>query len=65
MSTKKPTHYAYAVSGEGERKTWTRIGAAWANKDGEGYNLLLDALPTNGRVVLRVPAKDEVAGGAQ
>lgn len=65
MSNKKPTHYAYTVSGEGERKTWTRIGAAWANKDGEGFNLLLDALPTNGRVVLRVPSKDEVAGGAQ
>lgn len=65
MSNKKPTHYAYVVAGEGDRKTWTRIGAAWANKDGEGFSVILDALPTSGRLVLRVPAKDDAEGGAQ
>ena len=66
MSNKKPTHYAYVVSGEGDKRTWTRIGAAWANKDREGYNIVLDALPTSGRITLRVPSPKETAeGGAQ
>lgn len=66
MSNKKPTHYAYVVTGEGDKRSWTRIGAAWSNRDGEGYNLILDAVPVNGRITLRVPsAKDAVEGGAQ
>lgn len=63
MSNKKPTHYAYVVSGEGEARTWTRVGAAWANKDGAGYNIVLDALPVGGRITLRTPSEKE--GGAQ
>ena len=65
--SKKPSHYAYVVSGEGEKKTWVRIGAAWPNADGQGLNLMLDALPVSGRLTLRVPtAQDaEKAGGAQ
>lgn len=60
----KPTHYAYVVSGDGDKKSWTRIGAAWANKDREGFSILLDALPLTGRLVLRV-AKDAAEGGAE
>jgi len=66
MSTKHPTHHAYVVSGDGDRKSWTRIGAAWANKDGGGFNIVLDAIPVSGRLTLRTPsAKDAVEGGAQ
>lgn len=65
--SKKPSHYAYVVSGEGEKKTWVRIGAAWANADGQGLNLVLDAVPVSGRLTLRIPSKQEAdaEGGAQ
>jgi hypothetical protein len=40
--------------GEGNDAFWTRIGSAWPHKDGKGLNLVLSALPINGRLVLRV-----------
>jgi hypothetical protein len=56
--TKQPSLIAYAVrefgGGESPGKTWTRLGAAWANKDGKGFNLMLEALPITGRIVLRI-----------
>jgi hypothetical protein len=48
-----PTHNAYLVEGEGDAAFWTRIGAAWAHQDGEGFNITLTAIPVNGRIVLR------------
>jgi hypothetical protein len=29
------------------------IGAAWPNKDGQGFNITYDALPLTGRIVMR------------
>ena len=40
-------------AGEGEKAWWTRVGSAWLNKDGKGFNIVLSALPINGRLVLR------------
>ncbi len=60
-STKQPTHYLYAVTKrEGSEKgSWTRIGAAWPNADGKGFNFKLDLVPINGAdIVMREP-KDE------
>lgn len=37
---------------------WTRIGAAFPTKDGNGLNIVLNALPTNGRLVV-LPSKDD------
>ena len=34
---------------------WTRLGAAFLNKDGESISVLLDGLPVNGKLQLRVP----------
>ena len=34
-----PTHYAYQVKEGKEKSYWTRIGAAWAHKDGKGFSL--------------------------
>ncbi|MEA3014301.1 MAG: hypothetical protein QOD42_2846 [Sphingomonadales bacterium] len=48
-----PTHRVYVVKGEGEKSIWTRIGAAWANRDGKGFSVQLDAAPIHGRVVIR------------
>ncbi len=62
----RPTHNAflvrkYKVNGE-HRSEYTPIGAAWAHGDGDGYDILLSAFPTNGRVTLRkVKPKPEAA----
>jgi hypothetical protein len=67
--TNKPTHYVYAVrKGSGTRGFWTRIGAAWANRDGEGFSVRLDLIPLSGAdIVIRTPRDDRAdaeEGGA-
>lgn len=64
MTTKKPTFIAYAVSGDGKDAFWTRIGSAWQHNHGEGFNIELHALPTNGRIVLMVPKAAEQSAEA-
>ncbi len=49
----KPTHRLYRVDGEGKNAFWTAIGAAWPNRDGEGFSVLCDAVPLTGRIVMR------------
>ncbi|GAA0273388.1 hypothetical protein LNAOJCKE_4859 [Methylorubrum aminovorans] len=51
----RPSHAVYVVEGEGENAFWTRIGAAWAHEDGDGFNLQLSCLPLTGRLVIRKP----------
>ena len=59
----QPSHKAYVVEdrGEGDDKDafWTRIGSAWPHKDGKGINIVLSALPANGRLVLREYTDDD------
>ena len=56
MTTKqKPSLIAYAVSGEGDKAFWTRIGTAWPHKSGEGFSIDLTAFPIGGRIVLMPP----------
>lgn len=50
---RKPTHRLYRVSGEGDASSWTPIGAAWPNKDGMGFSISCDAVPLQGRIVMR------------
>jgi hypothetical protein len=52
-TTNKPTHRLYRVEGDGKSANWTEIGAAWPNKDGEGFSVLCDAVPLHGRIVMR------------
>lgn len=54
--TKGPSHVAYGVR-ETEKgdSYFNRVGAAFPHKDGEGFNINLDAFPTNGKIVLRTP----------
>ena len=65
-TTKKPAFIAYAVTGEGKQTFWTRIGSAWPQASGEGFNIELNALPVNGRIILMLPeveqGTDETAG---
>lgn len=53
--SRRPSHAVYIVEGEGESAFWTKIGAAWENDDGQGFNLQLSALPLTGRLVVRKP----------
>jgi hypothetical protein len=55
----KPTHTAYSVrdfkKADGEEDaSWNRVGVGFIHKDGKGFDILLDAVPVNGRVVLRL-----------
>jgi hypothetical protein len=60
---KRPSFALYSVVGEGETADWTRIGAAWPHKDGEGYGIKLDHVPLNGRIVMRREKAEK--GGAK
>ena len=62
---RKPTHRLYRVLGDGRDANWTPIGAAWPNKDGLGFNVVCDAIPLTGRLVLRFIAERPEEGGGQ
>jgi hypothetical protein len=59
-----PTHTCFTVRdrGEGKKAFWIAIGSAWTNRDGS-FNLLLNAFPTDGKIVVR-PRKDDEPGSA-
>ena len=51
---------AYTViKREGKEDFWLNIGAAYAHGNGEGYNILLQAMPLDGKIVLRPPKPDD------
>ena len=57
-TSKTPSHIAYQVRDrEGGKGFWTRIGAVWPHSDGKGFNVQLDNIPLDGRIVLRVVAE--------
>lgn len=58
MSGNHPSHKVFTVDGDGEDAFWTRIGSAWTTK-GDGFNIVLSALPVNGRLVMRPWKPDE------
>ncbi|WP_174843507.1 hypothetical protein [Thalassococcus sp. S3] len=53
--TRKPYMLGYAVRpiGDGTKSHWSKVAAAWAHKDGQGYEVRMDAMPVDGRLVLR------------
>jgi hypothetical protein len=51
----KPAYSAYHVrDGKGEKGFFTKIGAAWPNADGKGFNIQLELAPLDGRITLRL-----------
>ena len=53
---KKPSFIAYQVNeGQDGKSHFNRVGAAFEHGDGDGHNILLDAVPVNGRITLRTP----------
>jgi hypothetical protein len=64
-TTNQPTYRAFTViPREGQKDFWAPIGAAFAHHDGLGLNVLLQALPLDGKVVLR-PSKEKQSADAQ
>jgi hypothetical protein len=64
-TSKRPEYLAYMVEdGKGDNAFWTRVGTLWAHEDGEGYTLQLEALPLNGRLMIRKPKPKTSNGGA-
>jgi hypothetical protein len=62
--TSAPNFYAYTVKDRvGKKAVWTRIGAAWSHAQGGGFNIELQALPMDGRIVL-MPPKEEPSSDA-
>ncbi len=60
MAASQVAYRAYTVvKREGQDDFWLAIGAAFMHQDGEGYNIVLQALPIDGKIVLRLPKGDE------
>lgn len=54
--TNDPVLIAYAVKDRpGEKSIWRRIGVAFPHDKGAGLTVILNALPTDGRIVLVEP----------
>ena len=45
----------------GTATAWSRVGVAFAHKDGEGLNVTLTALPLDGKLVIRKHVGREVS----
>ena len=58
---RQPTHRAYSViRREGQDDFWLNIGLVFPHKDGNGYNIMLQAFPLDGKIVCReITADDE------
>jgi hypothetical protein len=60
MANQQPAYRAYTVvKREGAEAFWLAIGAAFMHQDGDGYNIVLQALPIDGKIVLRLPKGEE------
>ncbi len=57
----RPNFRLYSVTGDGKAARWTDIGVAWTTRDGKAFTLALNALPLNGRIVMREAATKETA----
>ncbi len=50
----QPAFNAYSViQREGQDDFWMSLGAAFPHADGKGYNIVLQAMPLDGKIVLR------------
>ncbi|WP_395173318.1 hypothetical protein [Roseibium alexandrii] len=52
----QPSHIAYHVNETDSGKSYfNRVGSAFEHKDGQGYNVVLESTPVDGRITLRTP----------
>ena len=55
-----PTHRVYTViKREGQDDYWLNIGLVFPHKDGNGFNIVLQALPLDGKIVCREITNEE------
>jgi hypothetical protein len=48
----------------GQKKTrWTKVGVAFPLKSGDGFSVVLDAVPVNGKLVIMPPMEKNERGG--
>ena len=63
MAERQPataTHRAYTViRREGQDDYWLNVGLAFPHQDGKGFNIVLQALPLDGKIVCREVADDD------
>ena len=62
MSEKSIGKSVFAITERGEKSYWTKIGAAFTNKDGS-ITIQLDALPVSGRLQVRENGDREERNG--
>jgi hypothetical protein len=43
------------------RRLWLNLGLVFPHKDGSGFNIILQALPLDGKIVCREIAEDDAA----
>ena len=56
----KPAYRAYTVIQRKDKDDfWLNLGVAFPHDDGDGFNLLLQALPIDGKIVLRSYKEEE------
>ena len=64
--TKQPTHRAYSVIRRaGQDDFWLNLGLVFLHKDGGGFNIMLQALPLDGKIVCREIDDDDKAGAQE
>ena len=60
---KQPTHRAYSViRREGQDDFWLNLGLVFPHKDGSGFNIMLQAFPLDGKIVVRAITNDDETG---
>lgn len=63
VATNDPVLIAYAVKRprSDKKPVWTRIGCAYPHETGNGLTVVLDAVPSDGRVILLERDEDDDA----
>ena len=59
---KAPDFVAWHVTSKGDKSYWHKVGASWMHKDKKGMTLQMEAIPINGRIVLRQLTNDGEKG---
>jgi len=49
----------FEAAGGQKGKSWTKVGAAFPHKDSPGFNIELNLLPLDGRLVALPPSEEE------
>lgn len=53
-TVRKPEYEVFQVLETSKDKSyWNRIGAAWVHEDGDGLSVTLNAMPLDGRIIIR------------